>query len=134
VWEKSEIVRLGRCKFGSVLDGSHIFVRIMDFCFLIWLEESVKNMHSRYSSIAPQFVPYPFVQECGVVLNIAKLKRKFHIPLLVMKTFIEACKKYHLKWANQSDPLKKNIEERTHNAPHWDVPTINKYGWLTTYL
>jgi hypothetical protein len=49
-------------------------------------------MHSRYSSIAPQFVPYPFAQKCEVVLNIAKLKRDIHIPLLVMKTFIEECK------------------------------------------
>ncbi len=87
-----KIVRLGRCKFGSVLDGSHIFVRIMDFCFLIWLEELVKNMYSRYSSIAPRFVPYHSAQKCGVVLNRGKLKRKFHIPLLVMKTFIEECK------------------------------------------
>ncbi len=84
------LFRLGRCKFGSVLYGLHIFVRIMDFCFFTWLEESVKNMHSRYSSTAPQFVPYPFAQKCRVGLNI-ELKRKFHI-LLVVKIFIDECK------------------------------------------
>jgi hypothetical protein len=100
----------------------------------MWLEELVKNMHSRYSSIAPQFVPNPSAQKCGVVLNIGKLETKFHIPLLVTKTFIEECKNNVIR----NGPIKvthwkKNIEGRTHNAPHWDVPTINKHGLLTTY-